>query len=203
VVSEIIARDGKAVAIHADVSKAPDVERLFAETKRAFGRLDVLVNNAGVFKFHPLEQLEEQEFHRQFGVNVLGPLLTTKEALNYFGPEGGNVINISSVVSQNSTPHSSIYSATKGALDAVTRVLSSELASRNIRVNTLAPGGTETEGTHAIGMIGSDFAKQIVAQTPLGRLGQPEDIAKVAVFLASEDSAWMTGERLTVSGGLR
>jgi 3-oxoacyl-[acyl-carrier protein] reductase len=203
VVADIVARDGKAIAIQADVSKAADVKRLFAETKRAFGRVDVLVNNAGVYKFHPLEQVEEAEFHRQFEINVLGPLLSTREALNYFGSEGGNVINISSVVSENSTPNTSVYSATKGALDAVTRVLSKELAGRKIRVNTIAPGGTETEGAHELGMIGSEFEKQIVAQTPLGRLGQPDDIAKVAVFLASDESAWLTGERLSVSGGLR
>ncbi len=203
VVADIVARDGKAIAIQADVSKAADVKRLFAETKRAFGRVDVLVNNAGVYKFHPLEQVEEGEFHRQFEINVLGPLLSTREALNYFGSEGGNVINISSVVSENSTPNTSVYSATKGALDAVTRVLSKELAGRKIRVNTIAPGGTETEGAHELGMIGSEFEKQIVAQTPLGRLGQPDDIAKVAVFLASDESAWLTGERLSVSGGLR
>lgn len=201
VVAEIGAKDGRAIAVQADVSKSADVERLFVETKRVFGRVDVLVNNAGVYKFHPLEEVSEHEFHRQFGVNVLGPLLSTKQALKYFGPEGGNVINVSSVVSEKSTPNTSIYSATKGALDAITRVLANELAARKIRVNTLAPGGTVTEGAEAIGLVGSDFEKQIVAQTPLGRLGQPEDIAKVAVFLASDDAAWLTGERLTASGG--
>lgn len=203
VVADIVARDGKAIAVHADVSKAAEVKRLFAETERAFGRVDVLVNNAGVYKFQPLEQLEEAEFHRQFAINVLGPLLSTKEALNYFGPEGGNVINISSVVSENSTPNTAVYSATKGALDAITRVLSKELAGRKIRVNTIAPGATVTEGARDLGIIGSDFEQQIIAQTPLGRVGTPEDIAKVAVFLASDDSAWLTGEWLRASGGFR
>jgi 3-oxoacyl-[acyl-carrier protein] reductase len=201
VVADIVAKDGRAIAVQADVSKPEDVKRLFAETKRAFGRVDVLVNNAGVYKFHSLEEVSEREFHRQFDINVLGPLLSTQEALKYFGPDGGNVINVSSVVSENSTPNTAVYSATKGALDAITRVLAKELANRKIRVNTIAPGGTLTEGAREVGMIGSDFEKQIVAQTPLGRLGQPEDIAKVAVFLASDDSAWLTGERLTASGG--
>src|SRR5262249_9185401 len=155
------------------------------------------VNNAGVYKFAPLEQVEEAEFHRQFGVNVLGPLLTTREALKYFGPQGGNIINISSVASEASVATSSVYSRTKGALDAIIRVLSKELSDRKIRVNTIAPGGVETEGLHAMGIIGSDFEKGMVAQTPLGRLGQPEDIARVAVFLASDDAGWLTGERLS------
>ena len=203
VVADIVAKDGKAVAVHADVSKAQEVKGLFEATRKAFGRLDILVNNAGVFNFHPLEEVNATEFHRQFDINVLGPLLATQEALKYFGDDGGNVINVSSVVSENYTPNSAVYSGTKGALDAVTRVLSRELAARKIRVNTIAPGGTETEGTHTAGFIGSDFEKAIVAQTPLGRIGQPTDIAKVAVFLASDDSSWLTGERITVSGGLR
>lgn len=203
VVADIVARDGKAIAVHGDVSKAADVKRLFQETERAFGSLDVLVNNAGVYRFEPLEELKEAEFHRQFTINVLGPLLATKEALNYFGPEGGNVINVSSVVSENTTPQTAIYSGTKGALDAITRVLSKELAARNIRVNTLAPGATVTEGARDLGIVGSDFEKQVVAQTPLGRMGTPEDIAKVAVFLASEESGWLTGEWLRASGGFR
>ena len=201
VVAEIEAKGGEAIAVQADVAKAEDVQRLFAETKRAFDKLDVLVNNAGVYKFEPLEQLSEAEFNRQFQTNVLGPLLTTQEALKYFGAEGGNVINISSLVSELAPPASSVYSATKGALDAITRVLAKELSSRKIRVNTIAPGGVETEGTHAQGFVGSDFMNNVVAQTPLGRLGQPDDIARVAIFLASEDSGWLTGERLIASGG--
>lgn len=203
VVAEITGRGGKAIAVQGDVSKAADVRRLFAETKRAFGAPDVLVNNAGIFAFEPLEAVTEDEFHRQFNINVLGPILTTQEALKHFGPDGGSVINISSVVSTNATPNSVVYSATKGAVDSIARVLGVELAARKIRVNTIAPGGVETEGAHRIGVIGSDFEKQIVAQTPLGRLGQPEDIARVAVFLASDNARWLTGERITASGGLR
>lgn len=203
VVSEIEAKGGKAIAVQADVSKLPEVQRLFAETKRVFEKVDVLVNNAGVYKFAPLEQVDEAEFNRQFQTNVLGPLLVTQEALKHFNPAGGSVINISSVASEAAPPASSVYSGTKGALDAITRVLSKELSSRKIRVNTIAPGGVETEGTHAAGMVGSDFMQQVVAQTPLGRLGQPDDIAHVAVFLASDDSGWLTGERLNASGGFR
>jgi 3-oxoacyl-[acyl-carrier protein] reductase len=200
-VADIKAKGGKAVAVQGDVSKAADVKRLFDETKKAFGRLDVLVNNAGVFKFAPIGEFDEDEFHRQFNTNVLGTLLSTSEASKHFGAEGGSVINLSSIVSLGSVPNSSTYSATKGAVDAISRVLAAELGARKIRVNTIAPGGVETEGTHTLGMIGSDFEKQIVAGTPLGRIGQPDDIAKVAVFLASDDSAWLTGERLTASGG--
>ena len=203
VVAEIAAKGGKAIAVQGDVSKAPDVRRLFAEAKRAFGAPNVLVNNAGIFAFDPLESVTEDEFHRQFNINVLGPILTIQEALKYFGPDGGSVINISSVASTGATPNSVVYSATKGAVDSIARVLGTELAARKIRVNTIAPGGVETEGTHRIGMIGSDFEKQIVADTPLGRLGQPEDIAGVAVFLASDHARWLTGERITASGGLR
>lgn len=201
VVRAIAARDGKAVAVQADVSKAADVKRLFAETKQAFGRLDVLVNNAGVYKFFPLDELTELEFHRQFDTNVLGPLLATREALRYFGPEGGNVINISSTASTRPPPGASVYSSTKAALDTLTRGLATELAARKIRVNTIAPGGTETEGARALGIIGSEFEKQLVAATPLGRIGVPEDIARAAVFVASDDAGWVTGERLAVSGG--
>ena len=203
VVSEITGKGGKAIAIQGDVSKVADVKRLFAEAKRAFGAPDVLVNNAGIFAFDPLEAVTEDEFHREFNTNVLGPILTIQEALKHFGPEGGSVINISSVVSTAAVPNSVVYSATKGAVDSIARVLGTELAARKIRVNTIAPGGVETEGTHSLGMIGSDFEKQIVADTPMGRLGQPEDIARVAVFLASDNARWLTGERIAASGGLR
>jgi len=203
VVSEITGKGGKAVAIQGDVSKVADVKRLFAEAKRAFGAPDVLVNNAGIFAFDPLEAVTEDEFHREFNTNVLGPILTIQEALKHFGPEGGSVINISSVVSTAAVPNSVVYSATKGAVDSIARVLGTELAARKIRVNTIAPGGVETEGSHSVGMIGSDFEKQIVADTPMGRLGQPEDIARVAVFLASDNARWLTGERIAASGGLR
>jgi 3-oxoacyl-[acyl-carrier protein] reductase len=203
VVNDIIDKGGKAIAVQGDVAKAADVKRLFAETQEAFGRLDILVNNAGIFQFDALEEVTEQEFHREFNTNVLGPILTTQESLKYFGLQGGSVINISSVVSHSPVPNAVVYASTKGALDTVTRVLAQELATRKIRVNTLAPGGVETEGTHRVGVIGSDFEKQIVAQTALGRIGQPDDIAKIAVFLASEDSGWLTGERIVASGGFR
>ena len=203
VVADIKAKGGKAIAVQGDVAKAADVKRLFAETKKAFGAPDVLVNNAGIYEFKPLEGVTEEEFHRQFNTNVLGPILTTQEALKHFKAEGGSVINISSVASTGNVPNSVVYSATKGAVDSIARVLGTELAARKIRVNTIAPGGVETEGVHRAGVIGSDLEKQIVAQTPLGRLGQPDDIARVAVFLASDNARWLTGERITASGGLR
>jgi 3-oxoacyl-[acyl-carrier protein] reductase len=202
VVAQIKAAGGKAIAVQADVSKPADVKRLFAETKKSYGSIDILVNNAGVFDFGPLESVTENEYRRQFDINVLGTLLATQESLGHFGPNGGSVINISSVTSANPVPNSVIYSATKSAVDSITKSLARELAPRKIRVNAIAPGGVETEGTHTVGMIGSDFEKQIVAATPLGRLGQPEDIAKLALHLASDESGWLTGERITASGGL-
>jgi len=201
VVSEITASGGKAVAVQADVAKKADIERLFAETKKAYGQLDVLVNNAGVYEFLPLDQVTEEHFHKQFNLNVLGLLLSTKEALKYFSPAGGSVINIGSVAGVHPVPTASVYSATKAAVDAVTKALSKELGPRHIRVNSLNPGMVETEGVQSAGIIGSDFQKQIEAQTPLGRIGQPQDIGKVAAFLASEDAGWITGEVLMVSGG--
>jgi 3-oxoacyl-[acyl-carrier protein] reductase len=203
VVREIVEQDGKAVAIQANVAKAAEVARLFDQTKAHFGKVDVLVNNAGVFRFAPLEQTTEQEFHREFGTNVLGPILATQAALPLFPAEGGAVINVSSVVSELGMPGSVVYASTKGALDTVTQVLATELAARKIRVNAISPGGVETEGFHATGFAGGEFEKQMVARTALGRLGQPEDIARVAVFLASDDAGWITGERITASGGFR
>jgi 3-oxoacyl-[acyl-carrier protein] reductase len=203
VVAEIAKNGGKAVAVKGDVSKAADVQRLFAETKKAFGAIDVLVNNAGVYLFQPLEEVTEDEFHRQFNTNVLGPILATREAVKHFGPAGGSVINISSVVSEKGIATASVYSGTKGAVDAVTRVLAAELGPRKIRVNVIAPGGVETEGLHTLGVLGTDFEKTMIAETPLGRIGQPDDIARVAVFLASDQSAWLTGQRIAASGGLR
>jgi 3-oxoacyl-[acyl-carrier protein] reductase len=203
VVAEITGKGGKAIAVQGDVSKAADVQRLFKETKKAFGSLDVLVNNAGVYKFEPLEAVTEEEFHRQFNTNVLGLLLATREAVKYFGTQGGSVINIGSVASRLTPPTSSVYSATKGAVDAVTAVLSKELGPRKIRVNSINPGGVETEGAHTMGIIGTDFQKEMIAATPLGRFGQPDDIAPIAVFLASENSGWLTGETLLASGGYR
>lgn len=203
VVAEIAETGGTAVAVQADVSRADDVERLFAETKKAYGALDVLVNNAGVYKFAPLEGVTEEEFQRQFGANVFGLILATREAVKHFGAEGGSVINIGSVATSVTPPESVVYTATKGAVDAVTHVLSKELGPRKIRVNSINPGMVETEGVHAQGISDSDFAKQTIAQTPLGRIGQPRDIAPVAVFLASAESQWLTGQILLASGGLR
>jgi len=200
-VAEIKSKGGKAIAVQGDVSKSADVLRLLDETKRAFGKLDVLVNNAGVYAFAPIENVTEDEFHRHFNINVLGPLLLTQEALKLFGAEGGNVINVSSVVSDNPPAGASVYAATKGALDQITRVLSKELGARNIRVNTIAPGGVETEGTVTAGIIGSEFEANVVKATPLGRIGQPSDVARVAVFLASDESGWITGQKIPVSGG--
>jgi 3-oxoacyl-[acyl-carrier protein] reductase len=203
VVADIKAKGGKAIAVHGDVAKAADVKKIFAETKKAFGRLDILVNNAGVYNLLPLEEVTEEDFHRHFNVNVLGLLLATQEAAKLFGDKGGSVINVGSVASDLNTPNTVVYTATKGAVDAVTRVLAKELGPRKIRVNSINPGVIETEGTHAAGVIGSDFEKQFVALTPLGRTGQPDDIAPVAVFLASDESRWVTGDTLAVSGGLR
>ena len=203
VVTEITQTGGKAIAVQGDVSQEADVQRLFAETSKAYGSLDILVNNAGIYQFQPLENVTEQEFHREFNTNVLGLILATREAVKYFGPEGGSIINVGSVASSVTPPNSVVYTATKGAVDAVTRVLAKELGSKKIRVNSINPGGVEIEGTQIAGIVGSDFAKQMVAQTPLGRFGQPEDIAPVAVFLASQASGWLTGEVLKASGGLR
>ena len=202
-VDEIAKRGGKAIAVQADVAKKNDIERLFAETKNAFGRLDILVNNAGVYQFAPIEAVTEEEFHREYNTNVLGLLLATQEALKHFGAEGGSVINVSSIATAVTPPNSSIYTGTKGAVDAITRVLAKELGPKKVRVNAIRPGGVVTEGFHAMGMPGSDLEKQMIAQTPLGRIGQPHDIAPAAVFLASRDGAWITGETIMVGGGLR
>ncbi|MGA9486097.1 MAG: glucose 1-dehydrogenase [Methylocella sp.] len=201
VVAEITGKGGKAIAVHGNMAEAKDVQRLFEETKKAFGLLDVLVNNAGVFEFSPLEAVTETEFHREFNINVLGTILATREALKYFGPAGGSVINLSSVAGVKAIPNSVVYSATKGAVNAITRVLANELGARKIRVNAIAPGPVETEGVHELGILGSDFEKQMVAETPLGRIAQPVDIARIAVFLASDSSGWLTGDIISASGG--
>jgi 3-oxoacyl-[acyl-carrier protein] reductase len=203
IVDQIVKSGGKAVAVQGDVSKAADVQRIFAETKEAFGALHVLVNNAGVYEFGALPEITEEHFHRQFNTNVLGLLLATQEAVKHFGDEGGSVVNIGSTVSRLTPPGSAVYSATKSAVDAVTHVLAKELGPKKIRVNSINPGMVETEGTHTAGFIGSEFQNQLEAQTPLGRIGQPGDIGPVAVFLASADSGWVTGETLLASGGLR
>ena len=201
VVADITGKGGEAIAVHGNVAEAKDVQRLFEETKKAFGSLDLLVNNAGVFEFSPLEAVTETEFHREFNINVLGTILATREALKYFGPAGGSVINLSSVAGGKAIPNSVVYSATKGAVNAITRVLANELCARKIRVNAIAPGPVETEGVHELGILGSDFEKQMVAGTPLGRIAQPVDIARIAVFLASDSSGWLTGDIITASGG--
>ncbi len=202
VVAEIKSKGGSAIAVQGNVALAKDVEYIFAETKKEYDRLDILVNNAGIYEMVPLEQTTEESFHKQFNINVLGLILATKEAVKHLGPEGGSIINIGSVVSRITPPNSVVYSATKGAVDAVTGVLAKELGPRKIRVNSLNPGLIETEGTHTAGFIGSDFQKSIEAEAPLRRIGQPGDIASVAVFLASDDSGWMTGETFIASGGV-
>jgi 3-oxoacyl-[acyl-carrier protein] reductase len=202
-VAEIAAKGGKAVAIQADMAKAADVRRLFEETKRTLGQPNVLVNNAGTFKFEPVQDITEAEFHRHFDTNVLGPLLAIQEALNYFPSEGGSIVNISSIASESPVPSSSLYAATKGALDTLTLALARELGPRNIRVNTVAPGYTDTEGNQRIGFVDSAEGQALAAATPLGgRFGRPEEIAPAVAFLASDDAAWLTGERINASGGV-
>jgi 3-oxoacyl-[acyl-carrier protein] reductase len=205
VVGDIKGKGGKAVAIGADLAKPADVQRLFAETKKAFGRLDILVNNAGVYEFAPIEEVTPAHFHKHYDLNVLGLLLATQEALKLFGKDGGSIINLSSAVSTLTPPNMSVYSGTKAAVDAITRTLAKELGPRKIRINSVNPGIVATEGTTALGIATgeSDFRKQYVKMAPLGRIGQPEDIAPAVVFLASDDSAWITGETLFISGGVR
>jgi len=203
VVAEIVADGGKAVAVQGNVAKKAEIDRLLAETKKAYGRLDILVNNAGIYEFAPLEAITEEHFHKHYDLNVLGLLLTTQEAVKLIGPEGGSVIHISSVVSTYTPPGSAVYSGTNAAVDALTKVLAKELGPRKIRVNSINPGMVETEGTQSAGLTEGDFRKQFEAQAPLGRIGQPQDIATAVVFLASSDSAWMTGESLFIAGGLR
>ena len=203
VVKAITDNGGVAIAVQADVSKEADVIRLFEETKKAFGALDILVNNAVFQQFLPLEQASAAAFHQHFNVNVLGPVLTIQAALKLFGDKGGNIINISSGASKSPMAGVSLYSATKAALDAITISLSKELGAKNIRINSILPGATDTEGAHSAGVTtGSEYEKMFIANTPLGRRGQPEDFAKAAVFLASDDAAWITGEQISVSGGM-
>jgi 3-oxoacyl-[acyl-carrier protein] reductase len=203
VVNEIVGNEGKAIAVQANVSQKADVQRLFSETKKAFGKIDILVNNAGIYEFAPLEEVTAEHFHKQFDLNVLGLLFATQEAVKLFGTSGGSIINISSVVATMGVPNGAVYSGTKAAVEAVTRSLAKELGPRKIRVNTINPGMVETEGLHSAGISDSDFRKQVEAQTPLGRIGQPQDISPAAVFLASSDSSWITGESFYISGGMR
>jgi 3-oxoacyl-[acyl-carrier protein] reductase len=201
VVAEITSKGGKAIAVQGDVSKQADITRLFAETKKSYGHVDILVNNAGVYAFSPLESVTEESFHTHFNLNVLGLLLTTKEALKLFTDKGGSVINVGSAISRL-TPNTSVYTATKGAVDVITRSLAKELGPRKIRVNSINPGMIETEGVHTAGFVEGDFRKFVESQAPLGRIGQTDDISPTAVYLASSDSKYMTGEILPVSGGL-
>jgi len=203
VVAAITGAGGKAVAVQADLSREDDVRRLFARTKEAFGRLDILVNNAGVYEFAALDEVTVEHFRRQYDLNVLGLVLAAQEAARLIGPEGGSIINISSAAATFAPPNASIYSGTKAAVDTITRSLAKELGPRQIRINSINPGMVETEGTHALGIPDGDFRKQVEAMTPLGRIGQPRDIAPTAVFLASEDASWITGETFYVAGGLR
>jgi 3-oxoacyl-[acyl-carrier protein] reductase len=202
VVDTIAKRGGQAVAVQGDVSKSADLDRLFAEAQAAFGRLDILVNNAGIYQFGALADVTEESFHRMFDLNVLGLLLASQKAAAAFGPEGGSIINVSSVAGVNPPAGASVYSATKGAVDVLTKALAKELGARKIRVNSLSPGMIETEGFHTAGIHGSELHQMIEKQTPLGRIGRPEDIGPVAVFLASDDSRWITGQIHLVSGGL-
>lgn len=199
-----ISRDGgKAVAVQADLAKKADIDRLFAETKKVFGQVDILVNNAGIYEFSPVEDITQEHFRKQFDLNVLGLTLATQAALKLFNPAGGSIVNISSVVSTLGVPAAAVYSGTKGAVDAITRSLAKELGPRGIRVNAINPGMVETEGLRGAGIAESDMRRQVEAQTPLGRIGRPEDIAGAAAFFASPDSSWITGETLTIAGGYR
>ena len=202
VVKEITSKGGKAVAVQADLSKPTEISRLFAETKKAYGKLNILVNNAGVYEFVPIEGVTEDHFAKHFNLNVLGLLLATKEAVKLIGPEGGSIINVGSAVTAIHPPNSSVYTATKGAVDAITGVLAKELGSRKIRVNSINPGMIETEGTHTGGFLGSDFQKWAESESPLGRIGKTDDIAPTAVYLASSDSKYLTGELIRISGGI-
>ena len=203
VVKAITDKGGEAISVQADVSNSSDVITLFNQTEKAFGTLDILVNNAVFQGYAPIETVTEDAFHNSFNVNVLGPVLTTQAALKLFGSKGGNIINISSGASKMPLPAASLYSASKAALDAITIALSKELGSKNVRINSILAGATDTEGAASAGVTaGSDYEKVFIANTPLGRRGQPDDIAKAAVFLASDDAAWITGEQISVSGGM-
>jgi 3-oxoacyl-[acyl-carrier protein] reductase len=204
VVKEIVEKGGRAIAVKADMSNTAEVERLFEETRTTLGRPSILVNNAGIFEFGPVEDISEEQFHRHFNINVLGTILAVQRAVKHFPKEGGSIINISSIASETPNPNTSLYAASKGAVDTLTLALARELGQRQIRVNAVAPGYTDTEGNQRIGFVGSEIAEMLVAATPLGaRLGRPEEIARVVVFLASDDAAWLTGERVNASGGIR
>ena len=203
VVGEIKSQGGKAIAVQADVAKKADIERLFAETKKVFGRVDILINNAGIYEFAGIGEITPENFYKQFDINVLGLLLATQEAAKYIGPDGGSIVNISSLASTLTPPNSSVYSGTKAAVDAATKVLAKELGPRKIRVNAVNPGMVDTEGYRAAGIGESEWRKLVESQTPLGRIGKPQDVAPAVAFFASPDSSWITGETLTIAGGFR
>ena len=203
VVDEISKRGGKAVAVQGSVAKKSEVQQLFGAAEKAFGKIDILVNNAGVYEFVPLDGVTEEQFHKHFNTNVLGMILVTQEALKHFNSEGGSIVNIGSLASSLTPPTAVVYNATKGAVDAITRTLAKELGPRKIRVNSINPGVVKTEGSVAGGFMEGDFVRTLEAQTPLGRVGEPDDIAPAAVFFASDDSRWITGETLLIAGGLR
>jgi 3-oxoacyl-[acyl-carrier protein] reductase len=203
VVEQIKKQGGRAIAVQADLSKPADVSKLFSATKKEFDKLDILINNAGIYEFKPLEEITPEHFHKQFDLNVMGLILATQEAVKNFGKTGGSVVNISSVAATSAPPNTSVYSGTKAAVVAVTRSLAQELGPRKIRVNSVNPGMVETEGVHSSGIAESDFRKQYEAQAPLGRIGQPDDVAPMVAFLASDDASWITGETFYVAGGVR
>lgn len=203
IVEEIVSHGGKAIAVQANVTHHAELERLFSETLKAFGKLDTLVNNAGIYEFAPLEKVTAEHFHKMFDLNVLALILASQEAIKYFGSTGGSIINVSSVVSTYTPPNASVYSATKAAVDAVTKALSKELGARKIRINSINPGIVETEGLHSMEATEKDFLKGADKLIPLGRIGQPHDIAPAVAFLASDDASWITGETMLISGGLR
>ncbi len=196
-------KGGKAVAVHANMTSQKEINALFAEAKKAFGKIDILINNAGIYEFLPLEQLTEEHFYKHFDLNVLGLLFACQAAVNYFGPSGGSIVNVSSLASTGHMPNTSVYSATKAAVDSITRTLATELGPRKIRVNAINPGVVQTEGTQSAGIIESEFRKEVEAKTPLGRIGIPEDIAPAVAFFASDDAGWITGETLFIAGGYR
>lgn len=202
VVSEITKNGGKAIAVQANVANPKEIEKLFSETKKAFSKVDILINNAGIYEFAPIEEITVEHYHKTFELNVLGLLLVTKEALKYFG-SSGSIVNISSIVSKYALANAAVYSASKAAVDAITKSLGQELGPRNIRVNCVNPGMIETEGTHTAGILDSEMRKNVELQTPLGRIGRPEDVASTVTFLASDDASWITGETLFITGGYR
>lgn len=203
VVDTIVGQAGRAMAVQGDMAQAEDVRQLFAAAHQAYGRLDILINNAGVYQFEPLEQVTEAEFHREFNLNVLGPILAIQEAVKQFGDEGGNIVNVSSVASTNPALDALVYTATKAALDGVTMQLARQLGPRKIRVNSVLPGPIDTEGVRRVGMVGTEVEQRLLANTPMGRIGLPDDVAKVVLFLVSDAAGWVTGQKLGIDGGFR